>query len=537
VLTSGNVNSVFKFATGSVNGDNSFTQQLQTIDLTQLGTTAATGMNIAITAKPGVGGGDGFANVGFINGTDINLGTVSVHGDLGRINAGNGTSASKGLTSLSVHSMGRFGTSTQAAGGSLESDISGQLGKLSVASDIVGAYINVTGPGGSVLGTIGSVTVGGSLIGGSDTDSGSIRAGGNIGAVAIGQDMQGSSGQFSGMITSNGKLASAKIGGSIIGGSGQFSGLITCNGDMGAITIGRDLQGGSGGESGAIQANSKLASAKIGGSVIGGSFDDAGLIASSSDMGAVAIGGSLQGGNALDSGIINCEGKLTSIKIGGSVTGGSGEQSGEIYSNSDMGAVTIGGSLIVGTVVQTGEITSGGGIMGQVKIGGSIVGSASVPAIISALGQATPKAPNDLAIAGLTVGGRVEDAQILAGYSFNGSNLNPTSADAQIGNVSVGGDWIASNLLAGATPTGSGQFEKITGGTDNAAITSSIASITIAGEVLGTLPTLSNTDSYGFAAELVKSFTIGGTKIKLLSGLDNDYFAIGTTVDVALEEV
>jgi hypothetical protein len=47
VLTSGNVNNVFKFATGIVNDDNSFTQQLQTIDLTQIGAAAA-GTNISI---------------------------------------------------------------------------------------------------------------------------------------------------------------------------------------------------------------------------------------------------------------------------------------------------------------------------------------------------------------------------------------------------------------------------------------------------------------------------------------------------------
>jgi hypothetical protein len=184
-------------------------------------------------------------------------------------------------------------------------------------------------------------------------------------------------------------------------------------------------------------------------------------------------------------------------------------------------------------VDQTGDIISGG-IIGQVKIGGSIVGNSTTDAVISALGQATPKAPSDIAIAGLAVGGRVEDADILAGY--DSVSLAPTNADAQIGNVSVAGDWIASNLLAGAEPSG-GQFAKITGGTDNAAITSSIGSITIGGQVLGTPATINNSDSYGFAAELVKSLSIGGTKIKLLSGPDNDYLPIGATADVALEEV
>jgi hypothetical protein len=199
-----------------------------------------------------------------------------------------------------------------------------------------------------------------------------------------------------------------------------------------------------------------------------------------------------------------------------------------------MGAVTISGSVISGTGPHTGDIASGG-VIGQVKIGGSIVGNSTVAAVISALGQLTPKTPNDLAIAGLTVGGRVEDADILAGYEIASVDFVPARADAQIGSVSVGGDWITSNLLAGAKQSGT-TFVKITTN-DNAAITSSIGSITIAGEVLGTLPSVNNADSYGFAAEVVKSLSIGGTKIKLQSGLDNDYFAIGVTADVVLEEV
>ncbi len=68
VLTDSNVNNVFKFNTGSVNGDNSAAQQLQRVDLTQLGAAAVGGANITITAKPGANGGDGLVNVGFING-------------------------------------------------------------------------------------------------------------------------------------------------------------------------------------------------------------------------------------------------------------------------------------------------------------------------------------------------------------------------------------------------------------------------------------------------------------------------------------
>jgi len=584
VLTSGNVNSVFTFATGSVNGDNGAPQQLELLDLTQLGAAAAAGTNITITAKPSAIGnfnfGDGFANVGFINGTGINLGTVSVHGDLGRIDAGDGTSATLGLTSLTIHSMGAYGTTTQTTGGNLKSTIEGKLGALNVAGDIDGAYIDVEAGANSaqVPGTIGAVTIGGSLLGvdhnnneggpnDSGNDDGVIFAAGSIGPISIKGSIQGRTGilsdhdSYSGLIyTAHGNIGSVKIGGSVVGGNGAlYTGSIVSGGNMGAVTIGGSLVGNGGDTaeySGAIYSSATMGNVTIGGSLVGGGTSDSGgttdfsgFILSVGNMGAVAVGCSVVGSVSFEGAFIGCDGTMASVKIGGSVQGGGGLSSGSISSAGNLGPVTIGqdlqggggllsgdlksngnlGNITIGGSLTNGDII-GGGIIGQVKIGGSIVG-----ATISALGQATPKSPNDLAIAGLTVGEDLEFANIFAGYSFDGTNFNPTSADAQIGNVSVGGDWIASNLLAGAKPTGSGQFEKITGGTDNAAITSSIASIAIAGEVMGTL-TVAN-DSYGFAAELVKSLTIGGTKIKLLSGLDNDYFAIGTTADVALQEV
>ena len=84
LFTAGNVNKVFVFDTGSVSGDNSTAQQLETLNITKLGS-AAHGMNITIS------GGEGLNSVGFINASLIDLGDVSVEGDLGRIHAGDFT--------------------------------------------------------------------------------------------------------------------------------------------------------------------------------------------------------------------------------------------------------------------------------------------------------------------------------------------------------------------------------------------------------------------------------------------------------------
>src|SRR6476620_456120 len=61
LLNAGNVNNIFKFNTGSVNGDNSAPQQLWELDLTSL-SAAFAGGNLTIIAKPSASGGDAFVN-------------------------------------------------------------------------------------------------------------------------------------------------------------------------------------------------------------------------------------------------------------------------------------------------------------------------------------------------------------------------------------------------------------------------------------------------------------------------------------------
>jgi hypothetical protein len=169
-----------------------------------------------------------------------------------------------------------------------------------------------------------------------------------------------------------------------------------------------------------------------------------------------------------------------------------------------------------------------------VVIKGSLIGTAGHPAIISALRQSSPT-PADVAIASVSLGGRVEFGEILAGYDVL---LDPGNADAQVGAVTVGRDWIASSIAAGVQDINGDGY----GNADDALITardfpnlhSRIGSIVIGGEVMGTTAA---GDHFGFTAESVGALSIAGTVIPLLAGPHNDNESLGSTGDVSVREL
>ena len=508
-LTAANVNTLFTFDVSSVNGSNTTKQQLRTIDLSSLGV-AATGMAVTTTAvRSTVNGGDGFAALGQINATGIDLGAVKVDGDLGRILAGDATTTTTGLASLKVHSMGRFGTSTGATN---LTTIQGRLGSLTVRTDVKDAFIQVLG---GVDGKIGSIAITGSLIGGA--------------------------GGASGLIVSDGAITSLKIGGDVIGGAGGNSGRISSDGAITSLTIGGDVIGGAGNSSGCIFSFGAITSLAIGGSVIGGAGGNSGLIFSNGAITNLAIGGNLIGGAGDPSGLIFSNGAITSLKIGGDLIGGSAAGTDNLRNSGSIeaqriGTLTIGGSLTAGTDTTSGTFSTNGAIrvsddIGSVTIG-NIVGNATNPAIISARGRAVPTT-TDLAIGKLTVKGRVEFAQILAGYDTTGA---PVNADAQIGPVIVVGDWIASSLVAGAIATnglfGDADDAAIAGG--NPTIASKITSLTIGGQALGTV---GGADHFGIVAQSIGIVKIGGTTMPTAVGFGNDDFFVGITSDFKINEI
>lgn len=708
--------------------------QLQGIDF-GANPTVFDGTSLTITAKRMSIGGDGFVNIGFVDAGGLDLAAVKISGDLGRIIAGNADETNGSVKSLEVQSMGRLGTSTQAMGGDLQSAFVGTLGKLVVKSDIKDASLSVTG--GYYNGNIGSVTVGGSLIGGvaagsgriaaegdigpvkitgsiqgnAGAYSGSISAGWYLGAVAVGGSLVGGDGFYSGYIISYSTMTSVKIGGSVIGGAGNNSGQINASYDLGSVTIGRNLQGDAGSFSGSIRVFGDLGSVAIGGSVTGdgvssgrieavgdikavkigsnlhggdgafsgsvvssngtlgsvsigndlkgGAGESSGQIASYAGTSSVTIGGSLTGGDGEGSGRIASDGTIAAVKvrgdlqggvgddsgsiggadlgklsvsgnvfgsmgersgairtigslssllIGGDVTGGDGldsahfhtggnagsisiagdlrggggDGSGQLSSDGNLGAVKIGGSLVGGSAAGTaslsgaGAIIAGGAItsvsigqdilageddtsglffnnsviragdsIGSLEVKGFVAGNDTSDVFITARGQASnPTTGTDLAIGKITIGGRVEHARFLGGYSLSGTGVDGdggTNADAQIGPVSVSGDWIASSIAAG-TSTGADNVwgtmddHVLTGPgvKDSANILARIASIAVKGQILGTV---GGADHFGFVAQSFGSFKVNTTTIPIPATPQNQLIDVAPTFDVSIRRV
>jgi hypothetical protein len=157
--------------------------------------------------------------------------------------------------------------------------------------------------------------------------------------------------------------------------------------------------------------------------------------------------------------------------------------------------------------------------------------------VITARGQAPVAggATIDLAIASLTVGGRVELADILAGYDVG---LTPVDGDAAIGPVRVGHDWIASNLVAGGMnpPSGNRAFgngddESI--GPGQPALLSTLVGIDIRGRVVGRDD--GGSDHFGFVAQHIVSVKAGGLALRLTANQDLIELSPGTGDVTVLE--
>lgn len=689
-LTPTNVNTIFKFNTGTVNGSNALKQQLRRINLASFA--SADGTDITTVSTRSIVGGDGFAAVGEINARQRDLGIVTIDGDLGRVLAGNAATDSFGISQLIVQSMGRFGKTTGAV--DLHSQIVGPLDVLNVKTDIKAAFVEVIGGVDGVDGRMSIITVGGSLIGGTLKDSGRIHSTGTMGKVRVGGDLHGGAGVQTGIISSFSNIAEVSVGGSIIGGSNSYAGgIITdfkgggptqgevganigavtikgdviggtrvgagsvisesgsigpvtvggsllggvgdrsaqiyCAVDLGAVWIGGDvvggkgvasaeiesqtlgissvviggtMQGGKGNTSGSIRARLTIGSlqigrdlvggdgsfsgyvlkdsivgivgigtVKIGGSIRGGNGVTSGGISSRSEIGAVTIGGSIVGGTERFSGFIDVTfGGIASVSVGGSLIGGSADLTGFIAAERNIGPVfvkgniqggsqagdlsltysgsivcgaaiqrvTVGGSLIAGTDNTTGVYKNNGAIIanediGTVIISGSMIGNDTAAVLISARGKSQPPAGSDIAIGSISVAGRVERALIIAGRDSYG--LGQNNADAQITRVTVGGDWIASSLVAGADTGADGRFGtqddvKMSGpGVKNLPnVFSRISNLTIGGQVIGSDNTA---DHFSIVAENIGVLTINGAVVPIFPGAHNDNRLLSADID------
>jgi len=416
LFTTANVNKAFTFDTGSVNGDNTVEQQLELFNVTKLGHGAGE-LNITIA------GISDAVDVGYINAAGIDLGTVSIGGDLGRIHAGLAGTGHSAITSLTINSLGADGTSTQAAGGNLVSLFSGPVPTITINGNIDQADIGV---GGGPLGAIGSLTVTGSVIGGAAEFSGSVRTQGGLDTVLIDGSIEGGAGASSGVIGTAGQIHSITVEGALTGGSGKYSGSILATGSIAYAQIDGDVTGGTGTDSGEIGSANTLQTVVVNSSVEGGSGTLSGVILAARSIGTVTITNGLVGGNGNSSGVIGAGVNIGSVTIGSSglptpiVSGvhpldgtyqgmeeGNGSYSGSIHAGGNIGSVTIGGS-IEGTYTIEEDSVVPHGIHPFTNGNGSFYGNGDGAGVISAGG----------AITSVYVTGFVDDGGIVSGTNI-----------------------------------------------------------------------------------------------------------------------
>jgi hypothetical protein len=241
--------------------------------------------------------------------------------------------------------------------------------------------------------------------------------------------------------------------------------------------------------------------------------------------------GDLRGGlNASGSGSIKIDGSLKTLSLGGLLSGGTNQtaspmiDSGAVLVGGNLGKMTLTGSLLAGnsntpTDANLGAIRAGGTI-GSMVIGGSIQGNDTMQALITAKGSTAITGAKNLAISTLSISGSVTQASILAGYDTTGTTVNgdggTLGGSAQIGTVTVAGDWRASSLASGTTTGADGTWGSPTNALlpkANPTLVASIAKIVINGTISG-LPGPQN----GFVAEHFTSFSAGGDVLTIPAG-------------------
>jgi len=415
------------------------------------------------------------------------------------------------------------------------------LAKLSLDATFAGADIIVTakpGPtGGDGLVNLGRIIVNGA-------DLGNVTIPGTIAEIDAGTaavptpslkslTIRGFNRELLPMTESG--LSSLADGAGKITINGDLTGRLDVgNGKVGSLVIAGDVVGGDYVGAGSVQGGGSVGSILVKGSLRGGTASNTGSILFAGSGPTVAtIAGGLLGSGGFNSGSLKLNGTAT-VKIGGDLHGGIGSSSGSLSSDavntSFFKSVTIGGSVIAEA--------SGEGIfanrLGAVTIKGSLIGDAGNHATIIARGGGflqTQAAA--LAIAKVTIGGSVHFGGIHAGVT---KALSPVNVDVAIGAISVGGDFLASSVTAGIDVVngvvGDADDKFIGGNSGSTTVIAKIASVTIKGQLAGTLG--GSPDSFGIEAEQIGLIKVGLTKLPLTTGKDN--LATGFTADIHVKE-
>lgn len=328
--------------------------------------------------------GLGTADIGTIDAQGIDLGSVTIPGDLGQIDAGNTALATPAIKSLHIGSLGVL-TTTQGGTPSYESLLRGPLTTLEIDHNLAGTLL-VQGTAATKITT---AKIHGTVAGSVAAESGVLRVQGGIDTLVVDGDIWGGEGLHAGSITAGGLIRSATIIGNIVGCDGIGSGVLMTTGDILMLQIGGNVTGqdnqASLGENGQVRAR-KITTAIVTGVIDGGYFDFSGSIGTTQSIGTINAGG-LVGGHGAESGVIGAHGAITTAVIGASggsgikIQGGDGLLSGSIHGIS-LGFVEVNGDVQGGTGKVSGGISSVGStakvlIHGKLT-GGSLDNSGSV---------------------------------------------------------------------------------------------------------------------------------------------------------------
>ena len=515
------------------------------------------------TARIFVNGKIGAITVGgSIVGGGVDSAKLLTNGGFGSVRVGGDVLGGSGDRSGEILAVGGSGCGALFIGGSLrgaKGDFSARIasdqgfGNITVLGDVAGGGVNAgegddSGSIEDVSGNsaIGNITIGGSIRGGAGDRSGALIDLGNgftggANALVVRGSILGGGGDFSGHLEINeGGIGAVTVRGRIEGGAGADSGLLNVQSAVGKtklkVFLAGDIRGASGPGSRVLIIRGNLQTLTVLGSVIGGTTDLAGRVEVDDNIGSVFIGGSIVAGTGTFTGDVELDDSVgVNVTIKGDIRGGTVQAAGRLLADG-VKKLTIGGSVIAGGSGGFEQITLQS--VADFSIGGNLRGSAANPARIFVKGDRSDVGadPNDLLIGKLTVGGNVEFAQILAGFTA----LNVlTNSDAQIGTVKVAGDWTASDLSA-SIQTGVGNRFGDANDTfvaaldDLAAKQSRIASITIGGRVRGTA---AGGDHFGFVAQQIGAFKLAGEAITLRAAAPADVVEVFATGDVTVREV
>lgn len=426
---------------------------LQKLDLTTFASEFA-GADVTISVLKRGAAGDGLAAVGAIKATNMDLGKVTVQGDLGQIDAGNAALNGPAVKSLKVHSMGAFGLTTQGAADpdrGLDSTLVGKVPSLTVTTDLLGVQIGTGG--------LGKVKIGGSIL------EASLGTSDGLQSLTLRGNVTGS------IVASAGNIGSIVVKGSLLGTVNTLSGVVIAqNGNIGSVKIGRDIIAGTG----EVTTQASIVT-----------------------------------------GTVSASGRIGTVTVGGDIVANSIPDNGGVFS----------GTVLTGI--------SAGLDLGAVKIGGNVIGNSAHDVLIT--GYTNPDPANHVAIKSVSIAGYATHAAIGAGYGVGSRVIGQTTgnADAQIGRITVGGNWTDSVAAAGAAIGGvygaDGDDMAMSGGDAN--IASRIGAIVIKGRVLGV-------ESGGFEAQEIGSLSINGGKIALkTASAGPDRFAVGNSGKVFVYEL